>query len=83
MIPESNLSSGGCTLKTAERTIPKSPEAPSTYSAFIHEELRRYDEHIRILCGVVPVRARSLRIIGLLLEGKSKGRGVGFCPDTA
>ena len=54
------------------------PEA-STYSAYITEELRRYDEHLRDVRGLaVSTRKHRLRIIGWLLEGKFKHREVVF-----
>ena len=66
------------TISTTNGEAPKSLEA-STYSAFIKEELRRYDEHLRDVRGLsAGTRKDRLRIIGLLLEGKFKHRKVVF-----
>ena len=52
------------------------PEA-STYSAYITEELCRYDEHLRDVRGLAAsTRKQRLRIIGWLLEGKFKHREI-------
>ena len=54
------------------------PEA-STYSAYITEELCRYDEHLRDVRGLAAsTRKQRLRIIGWLLEGKFKHRAIVF-----
>lgn len=66
------------TISTINGDAPKSPGA-STHSAFIQEELRRYDEHLRDVRGLsAGTRKDRLRIIGLLLEGKYKRRQVVF-----
>lgn len=66
------------TKSTTSGDTPKSPGA-LTYSAFIKEELRRYDEHLRDVRGLsAGTRKDRLRIIGLLLEGKFKRREVVF-----
>ena len=66
------------TISTTNGDTPNSPEA-STYSAFIKEELRRYDEHLRDVRGLAAgTRKDRLRIIGLLLEGKYKHRKIVF-----
>ena len=66
---------------TISTTIGDTPNSPgtSTYSAYITEELRRYDEHLRDVRGLsAGTRKDRLRIIGLLLEGKFKHREVVF-----
>jgi len=66
------------TISTTNGDAPNPPEA-STYSAYIKEELRRYDEHLRDVRGLsAGTRKDRLRIIGLLLEGKFKHREVVF-----
>ena len=66
------------TISTTNGDAPNSPEA-LTYSAYIKEELRRYDEHLRDVRGLsAGTRKDRLRIIGLLLEGKFKHREVVF-----
>ncbi len=66
------------TISTTSRDTPNSPEA-STYSAYITEELRRYDEHLRDVRGLAAgTRKGRLRIIGWLLEGKFKHRAIIF-----
>ena len=66
------------TISTTNGDAPNSPEA-LTYSAYIKEELRRYDEHLRDVRGLsAGTRKDRLRIIGLLLEGKFKHRKVVF-----
>ena len=66
------------TISTTNGDTPNSPET-LTYSAYIKEELRRYDEHIRDVRGLsAGTRKDRLRIIGLLLEGKFKHREVVF-----
>lgn len=66
------------TISTTNGDVPNSLE-PSTYSAYIKEELRRYDEHLRDVRGLsAGTRKDRLRIIGLLLEGKFKHRKVVF-----
>ena len=66
------------TISTTNGDAPNSPEA-STYSAYIKEELRRYDEHLQDVRGLsAGTRKDRLRIIGLLLEGKFKHREVVF-----
>ena len=65
-------------ISTTNGDAPNSPEA-STYSAYIKEELRRYDEHLQDVRGLsAGTRKDRLRIIGLLLEGKFKHREVVF-----
>lgn len=65
-------------ISTTNGDVPNSPEA-STYSAYIAEELRRYDEHLRDVRGLsAGTRKGRLRIIGLLLDGKFKHREVVF-----
>ena len=60
------------TISKTNGDAPNSPEA-STYSAYIKEELRRYDEHLQDVRGLsAGTRKDRLRIIGLLLEGKFK-----------
>ena len=62
------------TKSTTSGDTPNSREA-STYSAYITEELRHYDEHLRDVRGLAAGTRRSrLRIIGWLLEGKFKRR---------
>lgn len=64
------------TKSTTSGDAPTSPEA-STYSAYITEELRRYDEHLRDVRGLAAgTRISRLRIIGWLLEGKFKRREI-------
>ena len=64
------------TISTTNGGTPNSPEA-STYSAYITEELRRYDEHQRDVRGLAAgTRKGRLRIIGWLLEGKFKRREI-------
>jgi len=64
------------TISTTSGDTPKSPES-STYSAYITEELRRYDEHLRDVRGLAAgTRKSRLRIIGWLLEGKFKHREI-------
>ena len=56
---------------TISTTIGDTPNSPgtSTYSAYITEELRRYDEHLRDVRGLAAgTRRDRLRIIGWLLE---------------
>ncbi len=66
------------TISTTNGGAPKFPEALN-YSAYIKEELRRYDEHLRDVRGLsAGTRKDQLRIIGLLLEGKFKHREVMF-----
>ena len=66
------------TISTTNGDAPNSPE-DSTYSAYIKEELRRYDEHLQDVRGLsAGTRKDRLRIIGLLLEGKFKHREVVF-----
>ena len=66
------------TISTTNGDAPKPPGA-STYSAFIQEELRRYDEHLWDARGLsAGTRKGRLRIIGLLLDGKFKHREVVF-----
>ena len=66
------------TISTTNGDAPNSPEA-STYSAYIKEELRRYDEHLRDVRGLsAGTRKDRMRIIALLLEGKFKHREVVF-----
>ena len=66
------------TISTTNGDVPNSLE-PSTYSAYIKEELCRYDEHLRDVRGLSSgTRKDRLRIIGLLLEGKFKHREVVF-----
>jgi len=66
------------TISTTSRDTPNSPEA-STYSAYITEELRSYDEHLRDVRGLAAcTRKDRLRIIGWLLEGKFKHRAIVF-----
>jgi hypothetical protein len=52
------------TIPTTSGDTPNSLEA-STYSAYITEELRRYDEHLRdvrgLAAGTCPSSARSVR----------------------
>lgn len=64
------------TTATISGGAPTSPKA-STYSAYITEELRRYDEHLRDVRGLAAgTRKGQLRIIGWLLEGKFKRREI-------
>jgi integrase len=64
------------TISTTSRDTPNS-RATSTYSAYITEELRRYDEHQRDVRGLAAgTRKGRLRIIGWLLEGKFKRREI-------
>lgn len=64
------------TISTTSGDTPNSLEA-STYSAYITEELRRYDEHLRDVRGLAAgTRKGRLRIIGWLLEGKFKRREI-------
>lgn len=66
------------TISTTSWDTPNSPEA-STYSAYITDELRSYDEHlldVRVLAA--GTRKGRLRIIGWLLEGKFKHRAIVF-----
>ena len=66
---------------TISTTIGDTPNSPgtSTYSAYITEELRRYDEHLRDVRGLAAgTRRDRLRIIGWLLEGKYKHREIVF-----
>jgi integrase len=64
------------TTATISGGAPTSPKA-STYSAYITEELRRYDEHLRDVRGLAAgTRKGRLRIIGWLLEGKFKRREI-------
>lgn len=64
------------TIPKTRGDTPNSPEA-STYSAYITEELRRYDEHLRDVRGLAAgTRKGRLRIIGWLLEGKFKHREI-------
>jgi integrase len=66
------------TIPTTSGDTPNSLEA-STYSAYITEELRRYDEHLRDVRGLAAgTRKSRLRIIGWLLEGKFKHRQIVF-----
>jgi hypothetical protein len=66
------------TISTTSGDAPNAPEA-STYSAYITEELRRYDEHLRDVRGLAAgTRKHRLRIIGWLLEGKFKHREIVF-----
>ena len=66
------------TIPTTSGDTPNSPEA-SIYSAYITEELRRYDEHLRDVRGLAAgTRKSRLRIIGWLLEGKFKRRQIVF-----
>lgn len=66
------------TKSTTSGDAPTSPEA-STYSAYITEELRRYDAHLRDVRGLAAgTRKSRLRIIGWLLEGKFKRRQIVF-----
>ncbi|MHB1915591.1 MAG: tyrosine-type recombinase/integrase [Acidiferrobacteraceae bacterium] len=62
-------------------TRPDAPNIPasSTFSAFITEELRRYDEHLRDVRGLAAAtRKWRLRTIGLLLQEKFKHRRIVF-----
>ncbi len=66
---------------TNSTTSGDTPNIPgdSIYSAYITEELRRYDEHLRDVRGLAAgTRGDRLRIIGWLLEGKYKNREVVF-----
>ena len=64
------------TKSTTSGDTPNSPEA-STYSAYIMEELRHYDEHLRDVRGLAAcTRKNRLRIIGWLLETKFKRREI-------
>ena len=64
------------TKPTTSGDAPNSREA-STYSAYITEELRHYDEHLRDVRGLAAcTRSSRLRIIGWLLEGKFKRREI-------
>jgi integrase len=64
------------TKSTTSGDTPNSPEA-STYSAYITDELRRYDEHLRDVRGLAAgTRKSRLRIIGWLLESKFKRREI-------
>jgi len=64
------------TISTTSGDTPNFPEA-STYSAYITEELRRYDEHLRDVRGLAAgTRKSRLRIVGWLLEGKFKHREI-------
>ena len=66
------------TISATNGDTPNSPET-LTYSAYIREELRLYDEHLRDVRGLsAGTRKDRLRIIGLLLEGKFKHREVVF-----
>lgn len=66
------------TISTTNGDAPNSSGA-STYSAYITEELRRYDKHLRDVLGLTAgTRKDRLRIIGLLLEGKYKHREIVF-----
>jgi len=66
------------TISTTNGDTPNSPEA-TTYSAYITEELGRYDEHLRDVRGLATgTRRGRLRIIGWLLEGKFKRREIVF-----
>lgn len=66
------------TISATSGDTPNSPET-STYSAYINEELRRYDEHLRDVRGLsAGTRKDRLRIIGLLLYGKFKHHEVVF-----
>ncbi len=62
-------------------TRPDAPNIPasSTFSAFITEELCRYDEHLRDVRGLAAAtRKWRLRTIGLLLQEKFKHRRIVF-----
>lgn len=66
------------TISATNGDTPNSPET-STYSAYIREELRLYDEHLRDVRGLsASTRKDRLRIIGLLLEGTFKHREIVF-----
>lgn len=63
---------------TTSRDTPNVPGS-STLSAFIIEELNRYDEYLRDVRGLSEsTRKGRLRIIGLLLQDKFKHRKVVF-----
>lgn len=47
---------------------------PATLSDHIVEELHRYDEHLRDVRGLAAgTRKDRLSVVGLLLQGKSRG----------
>ena len=66
------------TNSTTSGDTPNSRET-STYSAYITEDLRHYDEHLRDVRGLAAgTRRDRLRIIGRLLAGKYKHREIVF-----
>ena len=66
------------TISTTNGDAPNSPGS-STHSAYITEELRRYDEHLRDVRGLAAgTRKDRLRIIAWLLADKYKDREVVF-----
>lgn len=61
---------------STHRATPKS-RASATFSASITEELRRYDDHLRDVRGLASgTRKGFLRVVGLLLQQKFKGRSI-------
>jgi integrase len=63
---------------TARRGAPNVP-ASSTFSAFISEELRRFDEHLHDVRGLAAgTRKGRLHVVGLLLQEKFKHRRIVF-----
>jgi integrase len=61
---------------STHRATPKS-RASATFSASITEELRRYDGHLRDVRGLASgTRKGFLRVVGLLLQQKFKGRPI-------
>ena len=49
----------------------------TSFSVHIADELRRYDAHLRDVRGLATsTRKGRLRIVGLLLQGKFKGRAI-------
>lgn len=50
---------------------------PTTFSIHIADELRRYDAHLRDVRGLATgTRNERLRIVGLFLQGKFRGRAI-------
>ncbi len=66
------------THTTKHRTA-SGARSPAALSNHIVEELHRYDEHLRDVRGLaVGTRKNRLRVIGLLLQEKYKGRAIQF-----